>query len=413
MSGNLGSYDVWKPRPSESPVTPAEAAKTLGNSNDRVRVHNLSVVLRLVHRTGGVPRSSLTRQTGLNRSTVAALVGELVERQLVVEGEPDARNQVGRPSPMTLPGDRPVGIAVNPEIDAITVGVVGLGGRVLRRVRRATAVIPTAEQAAEITADIVAELRAELEPAHRVFGIGVAVPGLVRVADGLVRLAPHLGWENQPFAAMLARATGLPVRAANDANLGTLAESTFGAGRGVSDFIYLNGGASGIGGGILAGGELLFGADGYAGELGHTIVTRNGIRCHCGGAGCLETEVRREPLLELLGLDDADADELEAALLASDDRAVLAEVHRQLDHLGFALGNAINALNPRLIVLGGFLGSISAAEPDHLDRVVAAGPLSAARGQPSIVPTELGASLLMIGAAELALEAVLEDPTLG
>ncbi|HMH57666.1 MAG TPA: transcriptional regulator, partial [Galbitalea sp.] len=178
-----------------------------GRGNSDVRRHNLSLVLRLVHQSRGVPRSQLTRSTGLNRSTVAALVGELVERDLLIEADPDASNQVGRPSPLALPGPRAIAFAVNPEIDAITVGVVGLGATVLRRVRRPLATSPTVADAVAVTAELIADLRAEFEEGHTILGIGAAIPGLVRARDGMVRLAPHLRWVDEPFAAELESAT--------------------------------------------------------------------------------------------------------------------------------------------------------------------------------------------------------------
>jgi predicted NBD/HSP70 family sugar kinase len=381
-----------------------------GNSNDHVRRHNLSVILELVHHNRGLSRSQLTRQTGLNRSTVAALVAELVERELVVEVDPDSSNQVGRPSPVVLPNPRIVGIAINPEIDAVTVGVIGLGGTVFKRVRHATDHPPSVVEAVEISATVIDGMRPELDALYRTVGIGVAIPGLVRTGDGLVRLAPHLNWIEEPFTALLAEVTGYTVRSANDAHLGTMAESTFGAGRDVTELIYLNGGASGIGGGIIAGGTALGGAAGYAGELGHTLVNSSGVVCHCGARGCLETEVRRERLLTLLGLADADADDLESALVASTDSAVLAEVHRQLDFLGVALRNAINTFNPQLIVLGGFLGALYEVAPEHLDGLLAEQPLKASREGVRISRAELGSDLLMIGAGELAFAPLLADP---
>jgi predicted NBD/HSP70 family sugar kinase len=382
-----------------------------GRGNSDVRRHNLSLVLRLVHQSRGVPRSQLTRRTGLNRSTIAALVGELAERQLLVEAEPDANNQVGRPSPLALPGPRPIAFAVNPEIDAITVGVVGLGANVLRRIRRPLAESPSVAEAVATTAELIAELREEFDDGHTILGIGAAIPGLVRARDGMVRLAPHLRWVDEPFAAPLSAATGLPVFAANDANLGTRAESIFGAGRGGSDLIYLNGGASGIGGGIISSGRAITGVEGYAGEFGHTLVSTAGERCHCGAVGCLETEVRRDRLVALTGLTDVDSDELEAALLAGDSPEIRAEVLRQLEFLAIALRNAINILNPSAIVLGGFLRSLYAVAPNRLDELVARGPLRASSELVSVLRSELGANRLMIGAAELAFEPVLEDPS--
>lgn len=383
-----------------------------GRGNSDVRRHNLSLVLGLVHRARGLQRSALTQRTGLNRSTIAALVGELVERELLVEAEPDASNQVGRPSPLALPGPRAIAIAVNPEIDSITVGVVGLGANVMRRTRRPLESSPSVTDAVRVTADIIRDLRGEFGAGHTIVGIGAAIPGLVRARDGVVRLAPHLHWVDEPFAAQLEAATGLPVFAANDANLGTRAEGLFGAGRGVSDLVYLNGGASGIGGGIVSGGRALTGVEGYAGEFGHTIVASNGIQCHCGATGCLETEVRRDRLLALTGLADMDSDELEAALVNANSAEVRTEALRQLDYLGVALRNAINILNPSTIVLGGFLGSLYAVAPEHLDTLVATQPLHAASELVSIQRSELGANRLMIGAAELAFEPVLADPSL-
>lgn len=379
-----------------------------GNNLDRVRRHNLATILRLVHEGGGQSRSQLTRTTRLNRSTIAALVGELVELGLVREREPDASNQVGRPSPIVSAEPRVVAFAVNPEIDAVVVAAVGLDGAVQQRLREATSGIPSAAQAAEIAGRLIAQLRTELPAGTRTVGIGAAVPGLVRDSDGLVRVGPHLEWNDEPFAEMLAAATGMPVLAANDANLGANAESILGAGREVTDLVYLNGGASGIGGGVIVAGRLLRGVDGYAGEIGHTLVNSVGLACHCGASGCLETEVQRAALLDVLGL--ASADGLEEALAASTDPTVAAEIERQLGSLAIALRNVINIFNPELVVLGGFLGALYGVAGERLEELVDAGPFRVSRASVRITRTSLGADLLMLGAAELAFGALLADP---
>ncbi len=193
-------------------------------------------------------------------------------------------------------------------------------------------------------------MRGELAAKSHVAGIGLAVPGPVR-ADGVVTLAPHLDWHDEPVGSALGAATGYPVLAANDASLGAIAESVRGAGRGVQNVVYLNGGASGIGGGVIADGALLTGRSGYAGEIGHTLVRSDGLLCHCGATGCLETEVTRAELLDVLGLEDDQG--LEEALLArSGEPEVAAAVARQLGYLGRALANVVNVFNPELIVLG-------------------------------------------------------------
>ncbi|TFD63552.1 ROK family transcriptional regulator [Cryobacterium ruanii] len=382
----------------------------LGSSNERLRRHNLSAILRLVHRSQGLPRATITRQTGLNRSTVAALVAELVASRLVVESEPDPSRQVGRPSGMVMPALGPVALTVNPEIDAITVAAVALGGQVLRRRRLPLDCVPSADEAVRIAVDLFEQLISDLGDNHDVVGIGVAMPGLVRQDDGLVLLAPHLGWTDAPFARMLSGASGYPVRVANDASLGGMAECIFGAGRDLADVIYLNGGASGIGGGIVSGRLPVSGADGYAGEFGHTIVNSAGARCHCGASGCLETEVRRDRLLSLLGLPSVDDVELAHALEASTSEAVQREVARQLGFLAIALRNAINTLNPARIILGGFLACLYAISPEALDASLASQPLRGPRETATIRGAELGQDILIIGAAEIVFESLLLDP---
>ncbi|QNE35253.1 ROK family transcriptional regulator [Leifsonia shinshuensis] len=387
---------------------------TAGTNLDTVRRHNLATVLGMVHREGPLARSALTQATGLNRSTIGALVAELAELGLVLEREPETSNRVGRPSPVIAADGRVVALAVNPEVDAVTVGVVGLDARVHRRVRYPTGHVPTAAEAAAIASAVIDGLRPELSAASRVVGVGVAVPGLVREEDGVVRLAPHLEWAEEPFAAQLAEATGYPVVAANDASLGANAERLFGAGQGAADLVYVNGGASGIGAGVIVGGRPLTGISGYAGELGHTLVNSAGVRCHCGAVGCLETEVSQRALLQVLGLASADPDELSRALaaaVASGDAAVLAEVDRQLGFLATALRNATNVFDPERIVLGGFLGALHELAPERLPALVASQALAASAETLTITRAALGSDILMIGAAELAFAPLLASPS--
>ena len=153
----------------------------------------------------------------------------------------------------------------------------------------------------------------ELLERGRITGIGVAVPGLVRADDGLVKLAPHLDWVDEPVAAMLAEATGFDVSVGNDASLGAMVEHIFGAGRGLGDIMYLNGGPSGIGGGVIANGALLGGMSGYAGEFGHTRDV--GGEENAPPSPTLESLVNRSDLLAALGITAASADELEMLLL--------------------------------------------------------------------------------------------------
>ena len=384
--------------------------ETLAAAPDLSPRSNLALLLSLVHHHGAVSRAQLTRLTGLNRSTVSALIGQLVGLGLVYESAPTGEQQVGRPSPQVQPSQRTAALAVNPEVDAVTIGLVALGGRVLKKIRYETERIPSAHEAVGIAAAVIAGMRAELDANYRIAGAGIAVPGLVNPRNGVVRHAPHLRWEDEPVAAMLTEATGFPARAANDASLGAEAEFIFGAGAGMRNLVYLNGGASGIGGGIITGGRLLTGVAGYAGELGHTFVRTDGHPCHCGATGCLETEVGQARLFDLLGLSGGEAGQLEQALSSTTDPAVRAEVLRQLDYLAIALRNAVNVFNPEAIVLDGFLGALYALAPERLDAQLASQPMAGPAGQVRLSRASLGSNLMMIGAAELAFAPLLADP---
>lgn len=395
-----------RPRPARSTVH--------GSNLDDVRRRNMAAVLRLVHVNGRLSRADLTRQTSLNRSTIADIVTDLARRGLVVESEPDGPKSIGRPSFVITPSDATVAIAVNPELDAVTIGLVTLGGRVLRSIRFENERVPSPQEVVNATAAVLSGMAVELGGSRRTLGVGIALPGLVRADDGLVKIAPHLDWHDVPFAEMITEATGFPTWAANDAACGALAESRFGVGRGHDDIVYLNGGASGIGGGVIVGGRRMRGRSGYAGELGHTLVNSDGSPCHCGSSGCLETEVTRRQLLDAVGLSDDAIGLLDGRLAEAveHDDGVAQVVDRQVEMLAVALRNIVNVFNPSQVILGGFLGSLHRVRGGELAALVQATALPGSRSDVEFMTASLGPDTLLVGAAELAFARVLADPSI-
>jgi len=375
-----------------------------------VRRTNLAEVLRLVHHSGPRSRAVITAETGLNRSTVSDLVGRLVEAGLVQEHEPDPTRRVGRPSPVVAPSPDVVAIGVNPEIDAVEIGAVSLGGAVRERVRILVE-RPDVSDVVEIVARVVEDWRGGALAGCRLEGVGVAVPGLVRVSDGLVRLAPHLEWRDADIAGPLAAALGLDVVVGNDASLGARAERLFGAARQHEDVVYLNGGASGIGGGLILHGTLIGGVGGYAGEWGQTAASVAEAADRRAEGGVLEDEVNRARLVQAADLAAPDDAELRTALAASADGGpAAAEVARQRRILAATLGNAVNVLNPSMIVLGGFLGILRDLDPQGFDDEVRGRALAASAEGLELSAAALGADRLLIGAADAAFERLLADP---
>ena len=388
----------------------------IGQRSETVRRANLGAIVRELHAHGALSRSELVARTGLTRSAIRSLVGELVHAGLAAEGPATRLGTPGRPSPVVrLVAGSAVVVALDIAVDSLAAAIVGLGGRTLARVRieRSREHSSVDEIAADLTglARTVLGRRPAAEP---VVGIGVAVVGVVRRSDGVVSMAPNLGWRDIPLGDRLARALDLsvPISVANEADLGTLAELRRGVAVGADDLIYISG-EVGVGGGVIVGGRPLTGVAGYAGEVGHMPVNPQGAPCRCGSVGCWETEVGEDALLVRAGLMPGggraavDAVLREAAVGSATAQAALDHVGTWL---GLGLASLANLLNPQLIVLGGRFGRmypfVSRALHAELDRRT----LPAARSLVTVIPTSLGVDAPLLGAAELALEPLLADP---
>jgi predicted NBD/HSP70 family sugar kinase len=382
---------------------------------DHIRRHNMALVLREIHRDGALTRAELTQRLALSRSTIRQLVTDLCELRLVQESVPVGGDRAGRPSHVVAPReDGPYAVAVDIEVDRLSVAAVTIGGAVRwRHVRVLECAARSTAEVARATAEVVRQAIGALPSPSWPIGVGVSVPGTVRTGSGLVEDAPNLGWHNEPLGPMLRELIpGLPVVLGNDADMGALAEHLRGSARGSTDVIYLTG-KVGVGAGILVNGLPLRGAGGLAGEIGHTVLDQDGPLCHCGGRGCVEGLIGEEALLRLSGHPGPPRPEAVTAVLAEARagnpaaRAGLAQVARGL---GQVLANLVNILNPQVIVLGGALAEVfDAARSDvlaHLDGQA----MVAARGMVDIRTSALGLDSSLLGAAELSFQDLLADP---
>lgn len=381
-----------------------------GSRNEETRQRNLSLMLGSVHHAKSLSRADLTHRSGLNRSTVGALVAELTDLGLVVEVEPAHVKRAGRPSPVVQPSPHVVALAVNPDVAGVTLGLVRLGGHVVARETVLTPDLASPTDAALLARDFLARTAEDLDPQTRIAGVGVAVPGLVDERDHSVRLAPNLGWSDVAIAEVFEEELALPTSAANDASVGVVAESLFGAGSGIRNVMYLNGSVSGLGGGVICDGSLVRGAHGFATELGHMLLTRGGDACACGRAGCLETEVNVQRIWRALGTDFVGLDDLDYVYANEPSEALAEELDRQADALASGIASLVCIFGSERVILGGHVGALLEARGPQIRNEVrrqAYGPLGR---DVSIVRNQLRERMVSIGAAELAFKALLEDP---
>jgi predicted NBD/HSP70 family sugar kinase len=256
----------------------------------------------------------------------------------------------------------------------------------------------------------------------RLLRIGLAVPSPVDpVNPKWISEVVIPAWRGKSGLEKLEHRYGVPVSIDNDANLGALAEHWWGAGRGFDDLIYIKI-SHGIGAGYILNGEIYRGAGGVAGEFGHLPVDPLGERCVCGLKGCLATFVSAPALANRVAklsgryrkspLKDCKPDlkEIGKAALEGDALAVRL-VEEIAEYLGIAIAGWFNLMNPELVVLGGDLMAMGDMILSSLrDKVAPATLVSSAVAE--IKLSELGSQAIAVGAATLALEAVLSDPAL-
>lgn len=382
------------------------------SGQDEVRRQNLSTVLRLLHFHGAATRSDIVAATGFNRSTVGSLTTELERAGLVRERPGDVRGK-GRPSNVVEPRPTSVHVLAFDVTPSEVAGArVGLGGYMLQVRRRLhTTVAHEVHEVVALIAEMAAEMDARAAPGSVCLGIVVSVQGSVRQPDGMVRRAPPLGWYEVPLVELLRTATGgkYPIVAGNDGDLGVVAEYLRGAARGVADVLYVRGEA-GVGGGVVIDGELLKGAGGYAGEVGHIVVKPGGRVCSCGARGCWEAEVGDAAILRAVGRDprESEIDDVISDVAVGNRRAI-AGVRRSGEWVGIGLATLVNLFNPGVVVLGGTFGALYPTMEPTLASTYsrALGPV---REQALLVRSELGGDAQLVGASEVAFADVLEDP---
>ncbi|MDZ5621848.1 ROK family transcriptional regulator [Nocardioides sp. HM23] len=334
---------------------------------------------------GPASRADLARSSGLTRVTVSELVGELLAEGLVNELGTPVESRVGKPPTLVgLVPDAKHILAIDLSVDEQIVGaVLNLAGEVITRHAE-----PLAGRRGDEAVEAVRAFAADLikGATSPLLGVGVASPGVVS-PEGVVVDAPNLGWRDVKLAETLGSALGQPVYVANDANVAVLGEFTFGGGaEGGLMLIRLS---TGVGAGLVLGGNLLHGHGGAAGEIGHVQVDPDGEACACGRRGCLETFLAVPRLRRLISAGGADQ-----------------VLDRAAHQLATALAPVVATLNLGELVLSGPLDLVEPlariAAPLIRERVM---PVSAE--QFVVRATTLGDDGVLVGATGLVLAAEL------
>ncbi len=246
-------------------------------------------------------------------------------------------------------------------------------------------------------------------------GIGIGSPGPLDSKTGVVLNAPNLGWRNVPLGELFRQRFQVPIQVGNDANLAGLGEKWLGAGKGVSDLLYLTV-STGIGGGIIIDGKIHTGAHDIAGEVGHIIVKRDGPLCGCGRRGCLEamasgTAIAREAkaglkrgesslLAKLAGAGEPTAKHVGEAARSGDPFSTKL-LRESFTYLGLGIVSLLNVLDPEMVVIGGGVSNLDDLLFDPVREIVKENFGASPLADVPIVKAELGADVGVLGAAML------------
>ena len=387
-----------------------------------VRAQHRALLLRLIWHEKLISRADLARRTGLSRSSISAIVSDLLETGLIQEaGSGDSR---GGRRPILLRFEDEAFSIVGVDMGAthVAVAVTDLRAQVKVWRSRAHDVRNDPEGAFAVVKELIDDALAEANvQTQSLVGIGIAIPSPVE-PDNPDHLSPVFvpRWRGQSPAKRLEAAYGVPVVMENDANLGALAEQWWGAGRDGRDLVFIKV-ATGVGAGLIIHGDIYRGTTGTAGEIGHIPVDPAAGRCVCGLDGCLNLLIGTKHLIErarTFAKDHPDStlprrnltvsriveSAFEGDALA---RTVIEEAGR---HLAIGVAALLNLLNPATVVFGGSLTRAGELLLRPLRESLGELAPLASVTQSRFALSTLGIESISRGAATLVLQAALDDP---
>jgi glucokinase-like ROK family protein len=394
-----------------------------------VRTMNLSSVLGWLHQGGPRSRAQLAQLTGLNKSTVSSLVGELINRGFITEVAGNTSG-IGRPGTnLELNSNAGWGIGVEIGVGYIAIIISNFIGETIWRCYEDLGLITQEDKViSRVSALVKQACKSTHEYEGQILGLGITLPGLVNVNQGILVFSPNLQWRDVPLKQIFEEQTGLPVFVDNDANAAALGEHLFGVARKEQHFLFIVAGV-GVGGGLFLNGDIYRGADGLAGEIGHTSVLVDQSKpCRCGNRGCWENTANQSSLFERVRARlDVGRLSIISDLMGEDKASLTLSVIKQaaeigdpealeaLAETGAAIGlgvaDLINIFNPEMVVIGGALSEVGEFLLPSINRSVYDRALQANRKHTRIVLSEFRQEACAIGAAAMVIQNKFSNPT--
>jgi len=381
-----------------------------GNSTPTRRNPGSQSALRQLNRerivqtlsAGPATQAELSRTTGLSTATISNIVKEL-ERENVVHTAPTTSSG-RRALQVRLNADNSVAVGIDFGRRHVRVVLATRDYRVVAEASTSLVLGHHAEHGIAMAHDLMERLLQENGLSHGdVIGVGIGIPGpLDRRSHTVAHGAVLPEWVGIETEARLREALGLPVHIDNDANLGALAEATWGPYGGAENLVFLKIG-SGIGAGLIVNGAPVYGNLGITGEIGHSTIDDRGAVCRCGSRGCLETVASTTTMIEQLSRNEAGP--VTTRSIISGAREGHPATLRVLDDAGLAIGHALgtvaNLLNPEVIVVGGPLAELEELLLEPIRRGILRHTIPMVGASTALTVSSLGERAEALGAAAL------------
>ncbi len=300
--------------------------------------------------------------------------------------------------------------------------VADASGKILQKVRKPTETEKGPQHAVQRLLEMVDEtIRLAGLKREDISAIGVSCGGPLDTKTGVIYSPPNLpGWDSLPLKALMEAEFHIPTTIENDANAEALAEWRFGGGRGHNYVLYMTM-STGIGGGIIANGQIYHGANDSAGEVGHQILLPNGPLCRCGKHGCLEAlcsgpaiarraqeAIRQQPNTALLELTNGNIDCVKSEhvleAVRNGDSLAISIMQETAYYMGWGIANLVNILNPEIVLIGTIAIAAGDLLLDPIRQTVADMAMQRPAEVVKIMPAQLGEAVGDLAAIALVID---------
>lgn len=398
-----------------------------GSNINFVKLHNLRVILLSLLNEPSLSRVQLAQKTNLSNTTITNLISELIHQGIVEEGEDVGPEQgelrpVGRPrTNIRLKPNARYVVGIHIGVGVFRVAVANLQAELLHNQQQQFDIESPADQVLQKIAALVQSVIKRSKVEHdRILGVGIGASGLVDYSTGINLIAPNLNWHDVPLRDYFQNLLHLPVFVDNNVRAMAIAETYFGAGRGVDSLAFVYG-RIGVGAGLISRGQVFRGSISGAGEIGHTpMLLHGGEPCHCGNTGCLETLVSEPAILRwaenmarvkprgilaqtMSQLQDLTPLERVFTAAREGDSEVRSMLEERAYYLGVAMAGLVNLFNPQLILFGGIFAQGQDIFLEPTIRTVQQMAFGGLGKRVSMQATSFGWKAGVVGASALAL----------